>query len=806
MLLERQVKHVGVVNYLKSNRLYFDGAMGTMLQKAGLKAGGLPEVYNIEHPDVVLDIHRKYVEAGADVVSANTFQANELKLSESGYSVEEIISAGVKLAKESGAKYVALDIGPLGQLMEPMGTLTFERAYDMFKRQMIIGEKSGADIILLETMSDLFEVKAAVLAAKENTDLPVFVTMTFQEDGRTFVGCDPKSVAITLSGLGVDALGVNCSLGPDELMPIIDELLLYSRVPLMVQPNAGLPQIVDGETVYNISPDEFAGYMRIIAEKGGIVLGGCCGTEPKFIRKVIENTKDVPFKRADPLKVTAVCSGTKTVIFDNAVTVIGERINPTGKKKLKEKLREQDFGYLVNEAIAQKNSGADVLDVNCGLPEIDEAETLLKAVKEIQAAVNLPLQLDSSDKSAIELSIRNYNGKPIINSVNGKKESMEAIFPIAKKYGAVVVGLCLDESGIPETAEERLKIAENIVKSAESYGIPKEDIIIDCLVLTASAQQSLVIETIKAIRLVKEHLGVKTVLGVSNVSFGLPARPILNSVFLAAGFGAGLDSAIVNPMSVEIMKTFRGFKVLNNQDVDAADYIANYANYSGETPQSGSGAQVLGASGDDLKSLIIDGRREETRQRTIEMIKNTDPISIIDNYFIPALDVVGDRYEKGTVFLPQLIQSAEAVKSGFEVIKENTEKSKDNQKGRIILATVEGDIHDIGKNIVKMLLENYGYDVIDLGKDVPVQMVVETAMENDIRLIGLSALMTTTVKSMKDTITALKEAGSKAKIVVGGAVLNEEYVDFVGADFYGKDARATVKVADMVFGHDKEEI
>lgn len=788
-----------VVDHIKKERLFFDGAMGTMLQRAGLEAGGLPEIYNIEHPDIVLSIHKQYIEAGADAVTSNTFQANALKLKDSGYTAEEIIGAGVALAKKSGAKYTALDIGPLGQLMEPMGTLGFDEAYELFKEQLIAGEKAGADLVLFETMSDLLEVKAAVLAARENTRLPVFVTMTFQEDGRTFVGCDPVSAAVALSGLRVDALGVNCSLGPGQLMPVIDELILHSRVPVMVQPNAGLPSIRNGETVYDITADEFAGYMRRIAEKGAVILGGCCGTAPDYIKKTRAAVEDLPFRQSEPSRETAVCSGTRTVIFDDGVTIIGERINPTGKKKLKEKLRARDFGYLVGEAISQKEAGADVLDVNCGLPEIDEAAVLTRAVREIQAAVNLPLQLDSSDSGAIESAIRSYNGKPIINSVNGKSESMDAVFPIAAKYGAVVVGLCLDEGGIPETAEGRLSIAEKIIRRAADYGIPKEDIIIDCLVLTASAQQSLVIETIKAIRLVK-RLGVKTVLGVSNVSFGLPARPVLNSVFLAAGFGAGLDSAIVNPMSGEIMKAFRAFKVLNNQDRDAAEYIESYSGYTGESAAAVGKTARTDSSDGDLKTAIIDGRRGIARELTLELLKNSDPISIINEYFIPALDIVGDRYEKGTVFLPQLIRSAEAVKSGFAVLKENS-SSEGSGRGKIILATVRGDIHDIGKNIVKMLLENYGYEVLDLGKDVPEEEVVRAALENDIKLVGLSALMTTTVKSMKDTVSALKKAGCKAKIVVGGAVLNEDYVEFVGADYYGKDAGMTVKIANEVFGY-----
>lgn len=793
---------MNAAEYIKHNRLYFDGAMGTMLQKAGLEAGGLPEVYNIEHPDIVAEIHREYVEAGADVITANTFQASELKLEGCIYTPEEIIDAGVKLAKRSGAKYTALDMGPLGQLMEPMGTMTFDAAYEMFRRQAVAGEKAGADIVIIETMSDLLEVRAAVLAVRENTNLPVFVTMTFQEDGRTFVGCDPRSVAVTLSGLRVDALGVNCSLGPTELMPVVRELIKYSTVPVMVQPNAGLPSIKDGNTVYNITPAEFSDCMAEIAELGAAVLGGCCGTSPEFIRQTRLKTENIPYslpyERSDFEFVTAVSSGSKTVVLGDGITVIGERINPTGKKKLKEKLREQDFDYLVSEALSQQKAGADILDVNCGLPEIDEAHTIKCAVHEIQAAVNLPLQLDSSDGAAIEAGIRQYNGKPIINSVNGKQESMDAVFPIARKYGAVVIGLCLDESGIPETAEGRYRIAEKIVNEAKKYNIRKEDIIIDCLVLTASAQQSVVIETINAIKLVKSRLGVKTVLGVSNVSFGLPARPILNGVFLAAGFGAGLDSAIINPMSEEVMQSVRAFKVINNQDKDAADYIAHYSGYASAAVLQ-TDKPITTETSDDLKSIIIDGRKELVGAKTTELLETNDPVSIIDKYFIPALDTVGERYEKGSAFLPQLIQSAEAVKCGFDVIKERMPKDSGSTKGKIVLATVKGDIHDIGKNIVRMLLENYGYDVIDLGKDVPPEAVVDAAIKNDVKLVGLSALMTTTVKSMKDTIAALKEAHCTAKVVVGGAVLNEEYVEFVGADYYGRDARATVKIADEIY-------
>lgn len=780
-----------VRDYLKNNILLFDGAMGTMLQAAGLPAGGLPEIYNIEHPEIIREIHSAYVQAGSDVVTANTFQANELKLKDCGYTPEELIAAGVRLAKESGAKYTALDIGPLGQLMKPMGTLTFDEAYAMFKRQIAAGAAAGADILLFETMSDLLEVKAGVLAAKETCSLPVFVTMTYQEDGRTFVGCDPRSAALTLSGLGADALGVNCSLGPKELAPVVGELLRYARVPVMVQPNAGLPKMQGGQTVYDVGPEEYGSFMATLAKQGAAVLGGCCGTTPAFIQTMVKTLPSRVRTACTPLAVTAVCSGTRTVVLDQGVTVIGERINPTGKKLLKEKLRAQDFGYIIGEAISQSQNGADILDVNCGLPEIDEAAALCRAVEEVQAVVNLPLQIDSSSASAIEKAARIYNGKPIINSVNGKRESLDAILPIAAKYGAALIGLTLDESGIPETAEERCAIAERIVQEAARYGIPKEDIIIDCLVLTASAQQELVIQTLRAIRLVKARLGVKTVLGVSNVSFGLPARPILNSVFLAAGFGAGLDTAIINPMSQEAMQAVRAFRVLNSQDRDAADYIARYSQVQAAAPAA--------AGQRELRDYIIEGRKEEARLKTIALLKEQEALDIIDNQFIPALDIVGDRYEKGTIFLPQLIQSAEAVKGGFAVLKAAMPQGG-TDKGTVLLATVAGDIHDIGKNIAKMLLENYGYRVIDLGKDVPVETVVRTAMETGVRLIGLSALMTTTVTSMKETIAALRAAGCTAQIMVGGAVLNEEYVQFVGADHYVKDARADVALANRIFG------
>ncbi|GAA0181368.1 homocysteine S-methyltransferase family protein [Clostridium sediminicola] len=780
--------------YLNENFVVFDGAMGTMLQNSGLKLGDIPEIYNITHPKIIRNIHKRYIEAGADVVTTNTFQANELKLGECPYSLEEVIESGVKLAKESGAKWVALDIGPLGQLMEPMGTISFGRAYEIFKRQIVAGVKAGADIILIETISDLYEAKAAVLAAKENSSLPILCTMTFQEDGRTFIGNDPKTAIITLQGLGIDGFGINCSLGPKEIIPLVNEILQYSKVPVMIQPNAGLPQIKDECTIYDISPSEFANNMKIMVENGVRILGGCCGTSPEFIMKISNIVHGVKIIKTHPKGVTAVTSGNKTVILDGKKTIIGERINPTGKKKLKEALKSRNMEYILNEAINQTNAGADILDINVGLPEINEVEVIKNVIYEVQSIINLPLQIDSASSSAIEAAVRIYNGKPIINSVNGKEEVMDSIFPIVKKYGASIIGLTLDKNGIPSSAEERFRIAERIVKRAKEFGIPREDILIDCLVLTASAQQCEVIETLKAIKLVKEKLKVKTVLGISNVSFGLPERELLNSTFLAAAFGAGLDAPILNPMSKEIMNTVNAFKVLYNEDKDAKRFIENY----GDTKANREEKVKVNK---DLKDIIIEGRKEEAALITKELLKEKNPMEIINEYFVPALDVVGEKFDKGKIFLPQLLKSAETVKSAFKIIKELEIYSNDKKvsKGKIILATVKGDIHDIGKNIVKMMLENYGFDIIDLGKDVPIEEVVRVAKEKNIKLVGLSALMTTTVKNMEKTIRALRDEKINCKVMVGGAVLTKEYAEMIGADYYAKDARESVKIANMFF-------
>lgn len=796
------------IDYLKNNILLFDGAMGTMMQKKGLLLEELPETLNMTHPESILDIHKEYVQAGSDVVSTNTFQASEYKLQGCGYTVEEIVTSAVQIAKKSGARYVALDIGPTGQLLEPLGSLTFDEAYEQFKRQMVAGEKAGADVILIETVADLYEAKAAILAAKENTSLPVIVSLTYQADGRTFTGTDPVTGTITLQSLGVDALGLNCSMGPGELLPIVEKVLKYSNVPVIVQANAGLPHIEEEETVYDISPEKYATYVKEMLSMGVRLIGGCCGTTPEFIRKLSELVGNHPLVETIPERVTAVTSSTKTVVLDHKVTVIGERINPTGKPKLKEALRTNHMEYVLGEAIDQAKNGADVLDINVGLPEIDEPAVLRATVKSVQNVCNLPLQIDSADIGAIEAGLRACNGRPLVNSVNGKKESMEKLFPIVKKYGAVVVGLTLDETGIPETAEGRFAIAEKIVNTAASYGIPREDILIDCLTLTASAQQSGVLATLEAIQMVKSRLGVKTVLGVSNVSFGLPNRPLMNSIFLAAALGAGLDAPILNPMSPDMMRAIDTFRVINCQDLGSVKYIEKYAELklevksTADTPLSATSVTSAVPSEspvsdfDKLIDMIIDGRKEESAAAVKRLLENTDPLLIIDECFVPALNTVGKGFETGEIFLPSLMMSAEAVKACFDVIREV--KGKDgaqSNKGLVVLATVQGDIHDIGKNIAKMLLENYGYEVVDLGKDVPIEAVVQAAKEHNAKLVGLSALMTTTVKNMKHTISALREAGLECQVMVGGAVLNPEYAEFVGADYFVKDARDGVEVA-----------
>ena len=773
--------------------LFFDGGMGTMLQKKGLPAGKLPETLNIENPEIILDIHKEYVASGADIITTNTFGANSLKY---GNDTTKLITAAVNIAKDSGASYVALDIGPTGAMLEPFGTMTFEQVYNVFAEQIKAGAEAGADMVLIETMSDLTEAKAALLAAKENCSLPVAVTMSFDESGRTFLGTTPEIAAVTLCSLGADAVGINCSLGPKEVLPLAKRILEYSSAPVMIQPNAGLPKIEDGKTVYKISPEEFADYIRQMTDMGVAIVGGCCGTTPDHIKAVTSALKGQDKKHTFTFSGTAFTSRTKLVqLREHSTAIIGERINPTGKKKLKEAIKSENMDYIIGEALAQTEAGADILDVNAGLPDIDEAYMLSKMVKEIQSVSDLPLQIDSSDEKAVEDAARIYCGKPVINSVNGKEESMKTIFPIAKKYGAAVVGLTLDESGIPDKAEDRLKIAEKIMKTAATYSIPKEDILIDCLVLTASTNQKNVMETLRAVNMVKSQLGLKTVLGVSNVSFGLPQREIINATFLASAFGAGLNMPILNPLSDRYMEVVSAFKVLNNEDISAEKFISEHT----ETEKAPSSAPTKSDSQYSLSDIIVKGFKNLSEECVQNMLaKGCDPLEIVNGYFIPALDIVGEKFDKGEMFLPQLMASAETVKKGFDVIKA-TMPETNSSKGKIILATVKGDIHDIGKNIVKMILQNYGYDIIDMGKDVPPEAVLEKVREHNVKLVGLSALMTTTVKAMTDTAELIKRHCPETSVMVGGAVLNSEYAALVGADYYAKDAAEAARIAEKVF-------
>jgi len=793
--------------YLKENIVIFDGAMGTMLQKKGLKLGEIPETLNITQKDKLIAIHKEYLESGANVITTNTFGANEIKLLKTGYSVEEVIDAAITLAKEAKdsmkekSVFVALDIGPIGELVEPMGNLSFDYAYDIFKRQILQGVKSGADLILIETMTDLYELKAAVLAAKENSNLPVVATMSFEKDHRTFTGCLPSSMAITLEGLGVDGLGINCSLGPKEIYPIVEDLLKWTDVPILVQANAGLPVVRNGETCYDVKEEEFSSVVEKIVKLGVRMVGGCCGTTPSYIGAIKEKIKHISPVRVLKKNISVLCSPSKTVVIDG-VKVIGERINPTGKKLFKEALRNNDIDYILQEGLAQVEAGAHILDVNVGLPEINEPEMMVKVIKKLQGVTNTPLQIDSSDINAIEAGLRYYNGKAIVNSVNGEDKVLDKILPLVKKYGAAVVGLTLDERGIPDNAHDRFKIAEKIVNKAISYGIKKEDVYIDTLTLTCSAQQKDVVETIKTLELVKNNLGVKTVLGVSNISFGMPKREIINETFLAIALSAGLDLPIINPKDKSMMDKISAFNVLYNYDVGSKDFIAKYSSEKSSAKFSGTN-DINTKNQLSLIEIVVKGLKENAATTVRELIKTKDELQIVNEYLIPALDIVGEDYEKGNIFLPQLIQSAETVKSAFDVLKESLKKKESIgiANGKIILATVKGDIHDIGKNIVKVILENYNYEIIDLGKDVSVEKVVEEARKYDEPLmVGLSALMTTTMKSMEETIKELRENNIKCKVVVGGAVLTEDYAEKIGADYYAKDAKEAVVIAKKIFG------
>lgn len=776
---------------LNKDVLIFDGGFGSQLQERGMKAGEIPEYYNIDHPEIIIDIHQKYLEAGADFITTNTFGANPLKLEQHQYSYQEVVLKAVENAKIAKAAvdrecYIAFDIGPIGKLMEPMGTLTFDDVYQSVQ-QMVELVKDDVDVILLETMSDIYEIKASVLAIKECCDLPIFATMTFEANQRSLSGCDPLTMVNVLEGLKVDALGMNCSLGPKEMSPIILSLLEMTSLPIIVQPNAGLPVLIDGKTTYQMNENDFVKQALPLVEKGVAIIGGCCGTNPEFIKLLRQNVqKEVTPRTID--KKTRVSSGTMTVEFGHHVVVCGERLNPTGKKKLKAALKEARYDELIIEAIKQEQAGAHVLDVNVGLPGIDEVKVMKHVIKLLQEVIQLPLQIDSSNVQAIEQACRYYNGKPLINSVNGKDETMDAIFPVVQKYGGVIIGLTLDENGIPPTAQERFEIAKKIIEKANQYHIPKEDIIIDCLVLTASAQQKEVMETIKAVAMVKT-LGVHTVLGVSNVSFGLPNRPLLNKTFLAMALSAGLDLPIINPLDKELMNTIDAFQVLYNYDQDATNYIAHQSQI-----------QVIQndkTSSFSLEEIVKHGMKDEVKKATEALLKEKDGLTIINTILIPALDQIGKDYETGKIFLPQLIQCAEASKIAFELIKQ-TFTSTDTTKGPVLIATVQGDIHDIGKNIVKVVCESYGFQMIDLGKDVSKETILEAYYQHQPKAIGLSALMTTTVISMKDTIALLKEVDGMCPIFVGGAVLTQDIADDIKADYYAKDAMASVNILNKI--------
>ena len=799
---------------IRKRIVFFDGGTGSLLQANGLKPGELPETWNILHPEIVTKLHYDYLEAGADIVKTNTFGANGLKFNDAGeYGLDEIVTAAMENAKKAVSKagdkgYIALDIGPTGKLLKPLGDLGFEEAYRLFSDVVAIGAREGADLVLIETMSDSYEVKAAVLAAKENCNLPVFATMIFDSKGKLLTGGTVESTVALLEGLGVDALGINCGLGPVQMKGILADIMKAASVPVIVNPNAGLPRSEGGRTFYDIDADEFAGTMREIVEMGACVVGGCCGTTPEHIRKTIALCKDQPARMPEKKNRTVISSYAQAVEIDKNPVLIGERINPTGKSKFKQALRDHNLEYILREGVAQQDNGAHVLDVNVGLPEIDEAAMMEEVVMELQSIIDLPLQIDTSNIQAMERALRVYNGKPLINSVNGKQEVMEAVFPLVKRYGGVVVALALDEDGIPETADGRLKVAEKIYAKASEYGIERKDIVIDALCMTVSSDSRGAITTLETVRRVRDELGGKTILGVSNISFGLPQREIVNAAFFTMALQNGLNAAIINPNSEAMMRSYYSFRVLADLDPQCSEYISVYSGQVatlGQTVRQGGGSGKADGSGSAMSASLAEsierGLKESAHQAVTELLKTLEPLVIINEEMIPALDRVGKGFEKGTVFLPQLLMSAEAAKAAFEVIKEQLAKSgrEEEKKGKIILATVKGDIHDIGKNIVKVLLENYGYDVIDLGKDVPPELVVETAVEQAVKLVGLSALMTTTVPSMEETIRQLQKAAPGTKVMVGGAVLTEDYAKTIGADRYCRDAMASVNYAESVF-------
>ena len=790
-----------ILDYIKKNPLYLDGGMGTLLQARGLGVGELPERWNITHPEIITEIHRAYYDAGSNVVSTNTFGANLLKFTAD--ELEEIIAAAVKNAcaarettSNQAEKFVALDIGPTGKLLKPLGDLDFEDAVSIFAETVNLGVKYGVDLIFIETMNDSYETKAALLAAKENSSLPVFVSNAYGSDGRLMTGASPAAMVAILEGMGADAIGANCSLGPRQLAPVVDELLKYASVPVLLKPNAGLPEVKGGKTVYDITPDEFADEVVSLMGKGVSISGGCCGTTPEYINaltsrnaKLVQNTAKAH---------TLVSSYTHALEIGNSPILIGERINPTGKKRFKQALRDHDLDFILKEGLDQEAAGVHALDVNVGLPEINEPELMREVVCELQAVTDLPLQIDTADPIAMEAALRRYNGKAIINSVNGKADSMSAVFPLVKKYGGVCVALTLDENGIPETAHGRVEIAKKILREAEKYGIDKKNLIFDTLTMAVSADPNAAKVTLDALETISNELGANTVLGVSNVSFGLPNRDILNGVFFASALERGLSAAIMNPYSTEMMKTYYSFRALHSLDENCSDYIDFASKTTVGTTVSANSASQNDAD-ETLKGTLVKGLKEKSYKLCESLLKTKAPLDIVKEEIIPALDEVGRGFEKGTIYLPGLLMSAEAAKAAFEPISAALSSTEEkNNAPTIIMATVKGDIHDIGKNIVCLLLSNYGFKVIDLGRDVSPEKILESAIQNNALLVGLSALMTTTVPAMEKTISLLRERAPHVKIMVGGAVLTEDYATTIGADFYGADAMAAVRYAESI--------
>lgn len=794
-----------VLDYLKNNLVYLDGGMGTLLQKRGLKPGELPERFNVSHPEIIVDIQKAYYDAGTNILCTNTFGANALKFDDE--ELKTVIEAAVRNAKEArdkstGAqeKFIALDIGPIGKLLKPFGDFDFSEAVEVYAKTVRIGVSCGVDLIYIETMNDSYDTKAALLAAKENSDLPVFVSNAYGEDGKLMTGATPSAMVAMLEGMHADAIGANCSLGPKQLKGVVEEYLAYASVPVLLKPNAGLPRSENGETVYDVFPDEFSTDLLDYVNAGVRIVGGCCGTTPDYIRATVEKTKDVLPKPLTNKNRTLISSYTHAVEFKDSPILIGERINPTGKKRFKEALRSEDIDYILGEGLTQQEKGAHVLDVNVGLPEIDEVSMLKKVSFELQAIIDLPLQIDTTNVEAMETALRFYNGKAMINSVNGKEEVMSAIFPLVQKYGGLVVCLTLDEDGIPDNAQRRVEIAKKIMKRAAEYGIDKKDLIFDTLAMTVSADGNAALATLQALNMIKHELGCHTSLGVSNVSFGLPNRDIITASFFTLALENGLSAAIMNPNAAEMMKSYYSFRALHGLDDNCTDYIENIGKYAAVAVQSSTAAASSGGleeySG-ELQRAIVKGLKEQAANLTIELLETQKPLDIVNEHIIPALDIVGKGFENKIMYLPQLLMSAEASQYAFEQIKKKMAQSKEEtvSRGKFVIATVHGDIHDIGKNIVKLLLENYGFDVYDLGKDVPPEKVVDMVVLQKAPYVGLSALMTTTVPAMEETIKQLREHAPWAKVIVGGAVLTQEYADSIGADYYAKDAMATVRYA-----------